>query len=84
MFELARVVHAGSEDAHHRHACRTGSEGGLAARAQGEQKRTVETLNRIERAKVTPDTATIAKFDRALRTGKPTRRRPVLRRADAR
>ena len=44
----------------------------------------VETLNRIERAKVTPDTATIAKIDRALRTGKPTRRRPVLRKADAR
>ena len=27
----------------------------------------VETLNRIEKAKVTPDTATIAKIDRALK-----------------
>jgi transcriptional regulator with XRE-family HTH domain len=43
----------------------------------------VETLNRIERAKITPDTATIAKIDRALRAGPPTRRRPVARKPGA-
>jgi DNA-binding XRE family transcriptional regulator len=30
----------------------------------------VETLNRIEKGKVTPDTATIAKLDRAMRRGR--------------
>jgi len=43
----------------------------------------VETLNRIERAKVTPDTATIAKIDRALRADLPTRRRPIARKSSA-
>jgi len=44
----------------------------------------VETLNRIERARVTPDTATIAKIDRALRTGKSTHRRHVRPKTGAR
>jgi len=36
----------------------------------------IETINRIEKARVTPDTATIAKIDRALKRAlKPKKRR---------
>jgi len=37
----------------------------------------VETLNRIEKAKVTPDTATIAKIDRALNAAQPRSARAI-------
>jgi DNA-binding XRE family transcriptional regulator len=44
------------------------SEAGLTQKALAEMAGIrVETLNRIEKGKVTPDTATIAKIDRALK-----------------
>ena len=36
----------------------------------GEAQRSRETLNRIERGRTTPDTAAIARIDRALETAK--------------
>lgn len=47
----------------------------------------VETLNRIEKARVTPDTATIVKLDRALKRAqasatKGTKAKPVAKRSN--